>query len=146
MKALSLPLCVIVALLLQGCSREAVPVRYGKDECALCKMTLVDQRFGAELITPKGKVLLFDDLTCLFQYQQANPQQSGVGAQIYVVDFAHPGKLVAVDQSVYLAGGDIHSPMGSAIAAFGSTADREATRPQLGKAKPYGWSDLPRTP
>ncbi len=134
-------------LLLTGCApRDAVPVRYGKDECTLCKMTLVDQRFGAELITSKGKVLLFDDMTCLFQYQQANPQPAGTAVRAYVVDFAHPGTLVPAEQAVFLVGGDIHSPMGGGIAAFARAADRESARPQLGGPQLHSWADLPRLP
>lgn len=137
---LALPALVLWA----GCSHEAVPVRYGRDECAHCKMTLVDQRFGGELITAKGKVLLFDDLSCLLQYQQANPQVAG-HATVYVIDFSRPASLVPAEQAFFLSGDDIRSPMGSGIAAFGASVAREKALPQLGRAQSRGWSELPRS-
>lgn len=146
MKPLLSLLGLATLMLWTGCSREAVPFRYGKDECAHCKMTLVDQRFGAELITAKGKVLLFDDLSCLFQFERANPQHVSSPPSIYVIDYTHPAALVPAEQAVFLAGDAIRSPMGSGIVAFANDQARQGARPQMGSARPYAWSELPRTP
>ncbi|MDX1911017.1 MAG: hypothetical protein SFV22_06010, partial [Saprospiraceae bacterium] len=48
-----------------ACSTGPEPIRYGQDNCHACKMTLTDRRFGAEIVTKKGKVYKFDDLNCL---------------------------------------------------------------------------------
>lgn len=137
---------VAVAGSLAACSREAVPVRYGRDECAHCKMTMVDPRFGAELITPKGKALVFDDLTCLFQYEQANPGQAGDRAEFYVIDFAQPGRLIPAPTAHYLLDDRLRSPMGGGLAAFGDAASRAQAQHQLGGSRALAWSELPRAP
>ena len=38
-----------------SCSTEPEPLHYGTDVCHFCKMTLVDNKFGAELVTKNGK-------------------------------------------------------------------------------------------
>ena len=43
-----------------------------------CKMTLVDKKFGAEVVTKKGKVYKFDDLNCMIKFYQlriSNPKK-----------------------------------------------------------------------
>jgi copper chaperone NosL len=138
---------ILVSGLAAGCSREAVPVRYGQDECAFCKMTLVDQRFGAELVTAKGKVLIFDDLACLFRHQRANPAPAGNGARVFVIDFAQPAHLVPAEAAHYLLDDRLRSPMGGGIAAFGQAAEREQSQRQLGGGgRLLRWAELPRNP
>ena len=39
-----------------SCATGPEPIRFGKDNCHSCKMTLTDKRFGAEIVTKKGKV------------------------------------------------------------------------------------------
>ena len=39
----------------QSCNAGPVPIKPGKDNCQFCKMTISDIRFGAEIITAKGK-------------------------------------------------------------------------------------------
>jgi len=55
----------MLCCLLTACSHEPDPIRYGKDACAHCKMTIMDKRFSAELITAKGKVFKFDAAECM---------------------------------------------------------------------------------
>jgi len=38
-----------------GCTVEPEPLVYGADICHTCKMTLMDPKFGAEIITKNGK-------------------------------------------------------------------------------------------
>jgi len=47
-------LSIIVLALLSACSRAPEPIVYGKDACTHCKMTIMDKRFAAEIITSKG--------------------------------------------------------------------------------------------
>lgn len=51
-----LGLIAVSALSLQACSIGPEPIRYGKDQCAHCKMTLTDKRYQATKSSPtKGK-------------------------------------------------------------------------------------------
>ncbi|MCX8489678.1 MAG: hypothetical protein ORN54_01270 [Cyclobacteriaceae bacterium] len=53
--ASSLPiLSASILLLFISCSTEPEPLVYGTDICHFCKMTLMDKKFGAELVTKKG--------------------------------------------------------------------------------------------
>ena len=57
-----------ILVLFQQCTQEPEPLVYGKDVCQFCKMTLMDHKFGAELVTNKGKVYKFDDINCMLNF------------------------------------------------------------------------------
>ena len=50
----------------------AVPVVWDGEVCGHCKMHVGDPRFAAQLQTPDGDVLNFDDPGCLFDYLQSH--------------------------------------------------------------------------
>ncbi|HRI80568.1 MAG TPA: nitrous oxide reductase, partial [Cyclobacteriaceae bacterium] len=59
---------VVLFLFMAACSTEPEPLQYGKDTCHTCKMTLMDNKFGAEIVTDKGKIYKFDDMSCFLNY------------------------------------------------------------------------------
>lgn len=109
---------VILLGSLQGCgSRGPQPIQYGQDNCAFCKMTFTDRRFGGEICTSKGKVFKFDDLHCLLESLKAGvPARRDIG-RIYLVDF-EKGGWVGAEDALLLHSPGLHSPMGGDIAAF----------------------------
>ncbi|MEP2671337.1 MAG: nitrous oxide reductase accessory protein NosL [Cyclobacteriaceae bacterium] len=111
-------LALPMALLLGSCSTDPVPLEFGKDTCHSCKMKLMDNKFGAELVTKKGKVYKFDDINCLLEYYNANEQEQTEYAHKLVIDFTKPGTLIDASNSHYLKADEIKSPMASQIAAF----------------------------
>ncbi|MEZ4944592.1 MAG: nitrous oxide reductase accessory protein NosL [Cyclobacteriaceae bacterium] len=111
---LVLPLAVI----LSSCSTDPIPLEFGKDTCYSCKMTLMDNKFGAELVTKKGKVYKFDDINCLLDYYNSNEEEQTEYAHKLVIDFTKPGTLIEASNSHYLKAEEIKSPMASKIAAF----------------------------
>lgn len=132
-------------LVLAGCGdAQPKPIRYGHDECAECKMTLVDQRYGAELVTAKGKVFKFDDLNCLLAYEKK--LASDTAPRAYVVDCNRPNHFLGSDQAVLLQHDGLRTPMGSRLAAFASEAELETARAKLGgSGKILRWPDLAKT-
>ena len=38
-----------------GCNPKPEKITFGKDNCAECKMTIMDPKFGGEIVTKKGK-------------------------------------------------------------------------------------------
>nr|WP_246229479.1 hypothetical protein [Mucilaginibacter humi] len=76
MKTLSAFIIMLCCLLLGACSHAPEPIRYGKDACAHCKMTIMDKRFSSELVTAKGKVFKFDAAECMTAYLKENPAQA----------------------------------------------------------------------
>ncbi|MBX2887374.1 MAG: nitrous oxide reductase accessory protein NosL [Ferruginibacter sp.] len=103
---------------LSGCKAGPEPIRFGKDACDYCKMTISDKRFGAELVTKKHKVYKFDDTHCLFGFQADGTVPQGDVAEIYLTDFDEPHALLNVKELVLLKADFIRGPMGGNIAAF----------------------------
>jgi copper chaperone NosL len=143
--------CATIALLavvtvLTGCDSGPRPIRYGQDECAECKMTLVDRHYGAEFITARGRVYVFDDLNCLTAFERKQPSASGAGPRAVVVDFKRPNQLIPVESAWFLHHPDLRSPMASGLAAFGSEAELEPVRRELGGGRILRWSDVKALP
>ena len=132
---------LLTVLALSACSPEFEPIEYGSDGCAHCRMTIVDQRFAAELLTSKGKVFKFDDVTCMKQYmieQELAPE----GLQLFVCDYAGPGQPVLDARTAYyLQGEAFKSPMSGNNAAF---RDEESTAgvPGAAEAAKKTWNNL----
>lgn len=112
---------IVVLLILIGissCSAEPEPLAYGKDICHECKMTLMDNKFGAELVTTKGKIYKFDDLNCFFNFYNSPEGSRGEYAYRLVIDFTKPGTLIEAGNAHYVKSESIKSPMASKMAAF----------------------------
>lgn len=132
-------LCAMLALVFWACSIEPEPLIYGKDQCHSCKMTLMDRKFGAELVTTKGKVYKFDDINCLFNfYNEGSVNKQDFRFKL-VVDFSQPEKLIDAEKAVYLKSGQIKSPMASQVAAFETAQTNLAAE---WNATEYEWGEL----
>lgn len=111
---------VFAALILvsSACNVEPEAIRYGTDNCHACKMTLMDKRFGAEVVTAKGKIYKFDDVNCLMGF--INSPEIGTRDIKYtlVTDFSQPEKLIDATIAFYVKSPEIKSPMASQVAAF----------------------------
>jgi copper chaperone NosL len=121
-------LILISCALCFGCSVKPEPLRYGVDACHTCKMTLVDRKFGAEIVTTKGKVYKFDDMNCMVNFLNSGEVQDRDVAYRLVVDYATPEKLIPAGDAFYVKSDQIRSPMASGIAAFET---EDAMRDQL---------------
>ncbi len=110
------------AVLVSACAADAVPIRYGTDTCASCRMTIADPRFGAELVNDKGKAFTFDAIECLVGYMSAHPQERP--RAVWVTDFERPPRFVHAEQALYVRSPALRSPMGANLAAFAPGRDR----------------------
>jgi copper chaperone NosL len=118
-------LVLFLGILLLSCSVKPEPLIIGKDACNTCKMTLMDKRFGAEIVTKKGKVYKFDDLNCMVKFiTSASEPEENIAFQL-VVDFEHAEKLIDLKQAYYCQSDKVKSPMSSHIAAFEMKEDLE---------------------
>jgi copper chaperone NosL len=91
------------------------PIAYGKDSCTNCGMMATDQRFGAEMITKKGKILKFDAVECLATYLDKAGDNVG---SLLVVDHSDPSRLVDATRATYLVSEKVPSPMGKNLSAY----------------------------
>ena len=111
-------LIILLVVFTCGCTVEPEPLVYGSDMCHTCKMTLMDTKFGAEIVTKKGKVYKFDDVNCMLGFYHSDFESQGDVAHLLVINFAQPNKLIDATNSWYLKSELIRSPMASGIAAF----------------------------
>jgi copper chaperone NosL len=97
----------------------------GKDACHTCKMTLMDNKFGAEIVTKKGKIYKFDDLNCMINFNNSGYEPEENIEHRLVADFVQTDKLVDATKTFYCKSAKINSPMGSQVAAFEKKTDLE---------------------
>ena len=111
--------CSIMAVsLMTGCSTGPQPIGYGKENCELCKMTIMDHHFATELITKKGKVFKFDDVHCLLEYVKVAEVNKAEVKAIYLMDYAVPGNFILADSAYLIKSDQLKTPMEGHIAAF----------------------------
>lgn len=130
-------------LLLPGCESEPQPIAYGKDDCAGCRMILVDKHYGTEFITGKGKVYKFDDVNCMVDFMSKEPAKSDTAGKALIVDFNASNQFIHADKAVFLKHPKLRSPMGSGIAAFiNAVAAAAVDRDLGGGGKVIQWADV----
>ncbi len=131
----------MIILGIAACSVKEKPIEYGAAECAYCKMTIMDQRYGAELVTNKGKVFTFDAAECLIDYLYYNEEVATQASLLLITPYNQPNHLFDARQATYLVSGEMPSPMGAYLTSF---ADREiAEEFQASKGgELYNWDEL----
>jgi copper chaperone NosL len=134
-------LILSIVLIAAGCKVEPVALQYGKDHCYTCKMTLTDNKFGAEVVTDKGKIYVFDDTNCMVNFLNSGYLEESEVKFKLIADYTQPGKLVPVEQGFFLKSDEIRSPMNSAIAAFENEASMREFKKQW-NAIYLGWGEL----
>lgn len=112
-------LILLLSFSFLSCSKtEVVPIKLNIDTCESCKMTIADGKYGAEVITQKGRIYKFDDIICMVNYSKEN--SSTVMESYYVHDYMRNNVLIPVNTAFFLKGEAINSPMRGNIAAFSS--------------------------
>lgn len=134
-------IAAVLLISLLSCTAEPEPLQYGQDACHTCKMTLMDKKFGAELVSKKGKVFKFDDVNCMLQFYHSGEVDPQEFAYRLVTDFSKPATLIEANDAFYLKSPQIKSPMASQIAAFGEKESMENTKKQL-KGIYLVWGEL----
>ena len=122
-KNANMVMALVLALSLFACKVEPEPLNYTKDGCHACKMTLMDTKFGAEIVTKKGKIYKFDDVNCMLNFYNSGDVHPEDMQQILIVDFSKPGKLIDAKNAWYVKSESVKSPMASNVAAFESEDD-----------------------
>lgn len=117
--------CLVLWVALQACSVGPEPLRYGEDACHFCRMTLMDNKFGAEVVSVQGKVFKFDDTNCMVNFLNSGTLAERDIAYKLVVDYTMPEKLISAENAFFLKSDKIRSPMASMVAAFEQKADMD---------------------
>ncbi len=103
-----------------SCSTGPQPIKLGADACVFCKMTISDKKFGAEIMTKKGKAYKFDDTHCLVAFMNEGTVAEKDIEGTYLVNFAEPHNFVEVSKALLYKSEDLHSPMGGNVGTFDS--------------------------
>jgi copper chaperone NosL len=129
-------------ILLYGCTPEAEPIITGKDNCAECKMTIADPKFGAEIVTKKGRIYKFDDVRCVAAYLNKRSVALSDIHQTLFVNYEKPGELVDVRHAEFVLSSQLKSPMNGNAAAFNGKASAEKRSAEIDGSKVTNWATL----
>jgi len=114
MKKSKLKFAGLFLIFFYSCTTEPQPISYGTDACHFCKMTIMDNKYGSELITSKGKVFKFDAVECMINYTIQNAEQTEK-ANLYVTNYEDPHDWILANNAVFLRSPNLPSPMGQFI-------------------------------
>ncbi len=142
MKSLKIEFLLFVSILLVACSREPEPIAFGEDACEHCKMTIMDQKYGAEIVTSKGKIFKFDAAECMVDYIKQAPDNFKFEKDMFLtVNIAAPGTLIAADKAFFLKDKAFQSPMGGNLASF-TSMQLAQNNLQNADGKILNWNEL----
>ena len=117
-KFFTLLILIFVSTVFLKCGISPEPINYGKDECEHCRMLIIDDRYGAEVLTDKGKVYKFDSIECLIGYTLTKNILGNAQTSFLVNDFSQPEKLIDAKTAFYVHNDNFRSPMSLNISAF----------------------------
>ncbi len=131
----------LILILVCSCTPKERPVAYGTDECAYCKMIIMDHRYGAELVTQKGKISTFDAAECLIEYLYHNEELLQTAPFLLVTSYTEPDQLIDAKSAIYLVSKSMPSPMGAYLTAF---SNEKAAGDYLAEkgGELYTWEEL----
>ena len=113
-----------------GAAAEPTPpaIHYGEDACELCGMIISEEPHAAAYVTRDGHGHVFDDIGDMVRAHLAEPAEV---AAFFVHDYADKSWIRAETAS-YLLSQELHTPMGSGLAAFASAEKAQALADELG--------------
>ncbi|HZF64490.1 MAG TPA: nitrous oxide reductase accessory protein NosL, partial [Chitinophagaceae bacterium] len=106
-----------------------------------CKMTIMDPKFGGEIVTKKGRIFKFDDTHCVANFLK----RRGVALDnIHQTLFVHyqNAAFVDVQSTEFVVSTQLKSPMGGNAAAFSTKGEAEKHAETLDGSKVTNWATL----
>jgi copper chaperone NosL len=101
-------------------------------------MKIMDERFGAEIVTEKGKIYKFDSAECMLRYSAENP---GNPKHVLVTHINVPKELQDAKASYYVICKHIPSPMGANLSSYPNKEFATTKVMELG-GETYSWDEL----
>jgi len=137
----SIAIAIIASLFITACNPKPEKINFGKDNCAECKMTIIDPNFGAEIVTKKGKVYKFDDTHCIAAFLERRGVELSNIYHVFFVVYNGNNELVDVDSAEFVVSSRLKSPMGGA-AAFKNLSDANRKSAELEGSRVTNWATL----
>jgi len=142
MRILSFITLFVLVLSVIGCSSGPEPIYYGRDVCSHCKMVISDAKYGAELVTGKGKIYKFDSAECMIDFLNEDQKKlDDPDALFLVTNLAAPGELMDAETAFFLHDKEYQSPMGGNLAAF-KTRMMADNNQQSADAEIFTWEEV----
>jgi copper chaperone NosL len=104
-------------------------------------MTIMDHRYGTEVVSDKGKVYKFDSIECLVEFLEDKENGEEKFSLVLFTPFDQPEKLVNAFDSYVLHSKNLPSPMGMYLSAFETESAATQFQGQYG-GKLYDWEAL----
>ena len=124
-----IPTTAIIVLFI-GCSEpQTIPIEFNRDHCDHCQMTIADKKFGAELVTKKGKIYKFDAIECLsaFYLDETTVSHADIHS-MWVIDLVHPRDFIDAEKAHYFHCDGIKTPMGMNVSAINTAKELETVK------------------
>ncbi len=110
----------LLVLLFTSCNTKPQAFAYGKDICDDCKMTIIDPKFGGEIITKKGKIYKFDDVHCLVHFMKQGTVKEADIAETVFINYENAKNFLDVKSAYFVVSDQFKSPMNGNAASFSS--------------------------
>ena len=126
---------------LAACKPEMKPIAYGEDKCEFCRMSIVDNQFGCEVVTQKGKAFKFDAVECMVNYLEQRVEDETKIKLLLTNTYDSPGSMIDAKNCSYLISKNMPSPMGMYLNPFSESS--EAIKYQKENSGTiYNWDEL----
>lgn len=135
---------ILISAICSSCSVKPEPLRFSKDSCHFCKMTLMDDKFGGELVTSKGKIFKFDDIKCMTAFLNSSEGRANEYSYELTVDYAHAADefdLIPVNDAFFVRSAEAKSPMAGNVAAFKNQVEQTDYQKKWG-AETLTWAQV----
>jgi copper chaperone NosL len=141
-KKASAAVALIALLFITGCTPKPEKIAFGKDNCAECKMTIMDPKFGAEIVTRKSKVYKFDDVHCVAVFLERRGVELSDIHQTLFIDYNNSNEFIKVAAAEFVVSSQLKSPMGGNAVAFKSAAAAHKKAAEIEGSKVTNWATL----
>jgi len=132
----------VSVLILAGCNPKSEKISFGKDNCAECKMTIMDPKFGGEIVTKKGKVYKFDDVHCVAMFLKRRGVEMNEIHQTLFTDYNNSEEFIKVNSAEFVVSSQLKSPMGGNAAAFKNSTEAQSKSAEIEGSKITNWATL----
>ena len=119
------PIAVLLLLFLSSCTTKPEAFKLGKDVCDDCKMTIMDAKFGGEIITKKGRAYKFDDAHCLANFIKGGTVKEADIEQAVFSNYEQENTFLDSKAAQFVISDQLKSPMNSNAAAFANKTNAE---------------------
>jgi len=131
----------LLLFFISSCSNKPQSFLYGKDICDNCRMTIVDPKFGGEIVTKKGRAYKFDDPACMIHFLKSGQLKETNISRLLALNFQKRDDFIDVTRAFFLLSPALKTPMGGNAAAFASLAEAGKTK-TLVSGDIMNWQEL----